>query len=190
MDDLERTTLKALRDFFLARTGEDLAIACAKLAKDGYDGTSLLRISAMDWESAEFTFNKLFVGPMALQAPPYASYYLEPEQQLMGESTLRVRRLYEMAGLVSPEIGRLPCDHLGVELDAALGILALAERTEAEEPRLLWQYFLHGHLEVWLPLFLHQARNAEAGHPAVDLVLMRLEAWLNKKLREEEGHDR
>jgi TorA maturation chaperone TorD len=187
MGNRKHNRLAALRDFFLARTGEDLAVACAGLAEDGGDGASLRQLGAMDWESAEFAFNKLFVGPMALQAPPYASYYLEPEQQLMGESTIRVRRLYEMVGLVSPLQGRLPCDHLGVELDATLGMLAMAERSEAEEPRLVWKYFLHEHLKVWLPRFLHQARNADAGHPAVDLALVSLEAWLNDQLREEEG---
>jgi TorA maturation chaperone TorD len=44
------------------------------------------------WEGAEFVFNRLFVDPAALQAPPYASYYLEPEQQLMGKSMLKDQR--------------------------------------------------------------------------------------------------
>jgi TorA maturation chaperone TorD len=189
MGNLKHNTLAALRDFFLARTGEELAVACAELAENGCDGRRIRQMEALDWESAEFAFNKLFVGPMALQAPPYASYYLDPEQRLMGESTIRVRRLYEMVGLISPLQGRLPCDHLGVELDASLGMLAMAERSGAEEPRVVWQYFLHEHLQVWLPLFLHQVRNADASHPAVDLALVKLEAWLNDQLRQEEGYD-
>lgn len=187
MNTKPNATLIVLRDFFLARTGDDLAAAYAGLAADGGAGSFPADPATVDWEVAEFTFNKLFVGPKALQAPPYASYYLEPEPQLMGQSTLRVRRLYEMAGLVSPLEGRLPCDHLGVELDAALGMLTMADRSETEEPRALWRYFRDAHLKAWAPLFLDKARQADAGHPAIDLALDRLEAWLDEQGTGEEG---
>jgi TorA maturation chaperone TorD len=188
--DTERTaTLRALRDFFMARGGEDLAAAHSALSKGNGGGATGRETAAIDWEAAEFAFNKLFVGPMALQAPPYASCYLEPEPQLMGQSTLQVRRLYEMAGMTSPLEGRLPCDHLGVELDAALGILAMAGRSGADEPRALWEYFLNEHLKRWLPLFLDRARKADAGHPAVDLALETLEAWLDEAGNGREGYD-
>ena len=189
METVNQTTLLALRNFFLARTGKDLAAACATLADPKVTIPGPGDSDDRYWEEAEFVFNRLFVGPMALQAPPYASYYLEPEPQLMGQSTLKVRRLYEMAGLVSSLQGFLPDDHLGVELDAALGLLALAERFDVEEPSALWRYFLHEHLASWVPRFLDQARNAETGHPAVDLALDRLEAWLNDQGTKEEGYD-
>ena len=189
MDNEKYTTLAGLRDFFLARTGKDLYAACAKLATDGGAEFVPGTLAAVDWDAAEFVFSKLFVGPQGLQAPPYASCYLEPEPQLMGNSTLGVRRLYEMAGLISPLQGHLPCDHLGVELDAALGMLTMAERSQADEPRALWRYFFNCHLKVWLPLFLDRARQADDGHPAVDLALNRLEAWLDEQEKGEEGYD-
>jgi putative dimethyl sulfoxide reductase chaperone len=189
MENETNATLAALRDFFLARTGKDICAACAKLAND--DGPEFFpgTLATVDWDAAEFVFNKLFVGPKGLQVPPYASCYLEPEPQLMGPSTLRVRRLYEMAGLISPLQGHLPGDHLGVELDAALGMLTMANRSTADEPRALWRYFLNDHLKVWLPLFLDRARQADDSHPVVDLALTRLEAWLDKQGKEEEGYD-
>lgn len=187
MENTKNDTLVALRDFFLARSREDLRAACLELAGSGDVEPSPRAWDEGDWDAAEFAFNKLFVGPAELRTPPYASCYLEPEPQLMGQSTLRVRRLYEMAGLVSPLHGQLPCDHLGVELDAALGILTLVERTAAEEPRALWRYFLEDHLAVWLPSFLARARGATAGHPAVDLALDRLEAWLDAQASAEKG---
>jgi TorA maturation chaperone TorD len=190
MENDNTATLAALRDFFLARTGADITAACARLAKDECRQPPDEITETMDGASAEFVFNKLFVGPGALQAPPYASYYLEPEPQLMGPSTLRVRRLYEMAGLVSPLQGHLPCDHLGVELDAALGMQTMAARSGAEEPCALWHYFLNEHLKVWLPAFLDRARRAEAAHPAVDLALERLAAWLGEQTNREEGYHR
>jgi TorA maturation chaperone TorD len=189
MENRKNSKLAGLRDFFLARTGKDLYAACAKLANDGGPEFFPGNLATVDWDAAEFVFNKLFVGPKRLQAPPYASYYLEPEPQLMGTSTLRVRRLYEMAGLISPLQGHLPCDHLGVELDAALGMLTMAERSLADEPRVLWRYFLDDHLKVWLPSFLDRARQADDGHPAVDLALNRLEAWLDEQGKGEEGYD-
>ena len=189
METENQATLLALRNFFLARTGKDLAAACVTLANHKVTLQDLTEFDDSYWEEAEFVFNKLFVGPMALLAPPYASYYLEPEPQLMGKSTLKVRRLYEMAGLVSSVQDFLPDDHLGVELDAALGFLTLAERFDVEEPRALWRYFLHEHLESWVPRFLDLARSAETGHPAVDLALDRLETWLEDQGTKQEGYD-
>jgi TorA maturation chaperone TorD len=189
MDTQRHAVLAALGRFFLARTGEEMARAYAGLCRDGDASGRAPDLEEVDWEAVEFAFNKLFVGPMALQASPYASSYLEPEPRLMGESTLTVRRIYEMAGLVSPLRGRLPEDHVGVELDAALAMLNLVERCDAEEPRCLWRYFFHEHLGVWLPMFLDRARNADAGHPVVDLALDRLDAWLEDQRNQQEGDD-
>ena len=189
MEMEKKAALVALRNFFLARTGQDLAEAYVALADGEEMSLDLPHMETINWEEAEFVFNRLFVGPMTLQAPPYASCYLEPEPQLMGASTLKVRRLYEMAGLVMPLQGRLPDDHLGVELDAALGFLTMAERFDVEEPRALWRYFLHEHLEAWVPLFLDRARRAKISHPAVELALDRLEAWLEDQGKEEEGYN-
>lgn len=186
MDTVQHATLAGLRDFFLSQTGDDLTAACALF---NTDKETARRLEDVDWEQAEFAFNKLFVGPMALQAPPYASYYLEPEPQLMGESTLKIRRLYSLAGLFSPLQGQLPEDHLGVELDAALGFRTLAGCLDETEPQALWQYFFHDHLKIWLPKFLNQARNADTGHPVVDLALDRLETWFNDQEDEQEGID-
>lgn len=185
MDPAQKRPLVQLRNFFLARSGEDLAEACTALARGSQAEPDM---AEMDWDQAEFTFNRLFVGPMALQAPPYASAYLETEPRLMGQTTIQVRRIYDMAGLGSPLQGRLPDDHIGVELDAALGLSAMARELEAEEPRALWAYFLHEHLGAWIPRFIERARRAEAGHPAVDLALDHLEEWLHRQhIKQEEG---
>jgi putative dimethyl sulfoxide reductase chaperone len=187
MENQNNATIMALRDFFLARSSKDLCAACTKLANAS--GLPAGTMASMDWDAAEFAFNKLFVGPKSLQAPPYASYYLEPEPQLMGQSTLKVRRLFEMAGLISPLQGHLPCDHLGIELDAALGMMAMAKDSKADEPQALWHYFLNYHLKAWLPLFLEQALQADDRHPAIDLALNRLDRWLNEQEKREEGYD-
>lgn len=188
MRGADQTTLSALSDFFLARTGSDLATAFAILAGDNASTNDTEDPEGIDWEAAEFVFNKLFVGPMAPQAPPYASCYLSAEPQLMGECTLKVRRLYEMTGLTSPLQGRIPDDHLGVELDAARLMLSMIAQFNMEEPRALWRFFLKEHLNTWVPQFLDRARKAESAHPAIDLALNKLEAWLNDQQRQPEGY--
>ena len=67
MELAEKTTLTLLRNFFLARSGTELALACMALAGDS---RVALQMGQTDWDEAEFAFNRLFVGPMALQAPP------------------------------------------------------------------------------------------------------------------------
>ncbi len=178
-------TLISLRDFFLAKDAAGLAAACAAMAngEGPMPGAGVNADPADYWEQAEFAFNRLFVGPMALEAPPYGSYYLEPEPQLMGKTTLQVRCVYEMAGLESPLQGHTPDDHLGVELDAALALKTMARETGREEPQALWRWFLHEHLAVWLPEFLDKARAAKTRHPAVDMALQRLGAWLDRERR-------
>lgn len=106
----------------------------------------------------------------------------------MGECTLKVRRLYEMTGLTSPLQGRIPDDHLGVELDAARLMLSMIAQFNMEEPRALWRFFLNEHLNTWVPQFLDRARKAESAHPAIDLALNNLEAWLNDQQRQPEGY--
>lgn len=170
-----RRTLARLRDFFLARSGRELASAWSAMAEE-LPGQ---RPGNTNGDDLEFAFNRLFVGPMALEAPPYASIYLSSEPRLMDDTTLKVRRIYEMAGLISPLQGQLPDDHIGVELDAALTLSALAEDVDAQEPRALWHYFLYDHLQRWLPGFIDKTRRAQAGHPAVDLALDHLETWLD-----------
>lgn len=60
---------------------------------------------------------RLFVGPFSLEAPPYGSFYLEPEKKVMGETTVAVRQYYREAGLVlDEEFTELP-DHMAVELE-------------------------------------------------------------------------
>lgn len=78
----DQTTLSALSDFFLARTGSDLATAFTILADNNASTDDTEDPERIDWEAAEFVFNKLFVGPMAPQAPPYASCYLSAELNL------------------------------------------------------------------------------------------------------------
>ena len=62
-------------------------------------------------------YARLFVGPFSLGAPPYGSFYLEPEKKVMGDSTLAVQEFYRQAGLsLDEDFPELP-DHMAVELE-------------------------------------------------------------------------
>jgi len=57
MENQNNATMVALRDFFLARSSKDLCAACTKLANA--TGLPAGTMASMDWEAAEFAFNKL-----------------------------------------------------------------------------------------------------------------------------------
>lgn len=170
--------LVALRDFFAARDGRAMAAACVMLAQADPDGAPADTTSA---DELEFAFNRLFVGPGKVAAPPYASVYLESDHRLMGEATRRVAAIYDALGLSSPLPGSLPEDHLALELDAVLAFRALDRSAPSAELAALWTYFLHDHLALWLPSFVAAVRQAGQAPPAIGHAVAALSAWLNEE---------
>lgn len=57
----------------------------------------------------------LFLGPFGASAQPYGSVYLEHSRQLMGESTMVVKKMYQDAGIGQEAEG--PPDHISLELE-------------------------------------------------------------------------
>lgn len=96
-------------------------------------------------QDLKYEFNRLFIGPGALLAPPYESCYRDPDRTLMGEYTLSVRSFYRQAGLKISRQNVEPDDFLAFELEFLLWLLQeptedkqrLAGRFLAEHP-LLW----------------------------------------------------
>src|SRR5690349_17543560 len=104
------TILQQLSRFFFASNTTEMMTSYGELAL-------LFPVPAVDdWSAVEFSFNRLFVGPRALLAPPYASIYLDGDNtRLMNESTMKIRQLYELVGLVSPWLNKIPDDHVALE---------------------------------------------------------------------------
>ncbi len=151
-----------LSRFFFAANAAELQSAYEGLASDG----APLPI-VTDWREVAFSFNRLFVGPRALQAPPYASLYLDGDDtRLMGASTSRIRQLYAMLGLASPWQDRIPDDHLALELDAlwqieqALATVASPQLHDARD-------YLIGRLRAWVPAFVGRIQAAPQVHPVI-----------------------
>lgn len=114
--------------------------------------------------NAEYT--RLFEGPGRWQVPPYGSAWAS-DGRLMGPETLAVRSAYLDWQVVPTEMGRLPDDHISLEL-AFLAFLGEQAGTDdaAERARALRAQaaFLREHLLSWLPRFAEEvARSAPDG---------------------------
>ena len=168
---------QALRDFFFSFDGREMAAAVSELGK-----VSSPAPDVTDWEAVEHDFNRLFVGPMALEAPPYASVYLDPEPLLMGRETMAVRQVYAELGLGSPDRNSLPEDHLALELDASAVMISALEEEQNPELAELWRVFLQDHLAGWIPGFIQRIQRTPDVHPVFAYVSDQLQAWLDAEL--------
>jgi putative dimethyl sulfoxide reductase chaperone len=154
--------LAALRDLFIARDGSEMQRALAGLAraKDEPEPPT-------GPDELEFAFNRLFVGPAEVSAPPYASIYLEDEPRLMGQATLDIRRFYHLIGLVSPWQGSVPDDHISLELDALLRLNQGLAASPNPELQALRAWLLEDHMARWVPGFVQRLTRARETHPAL-----------------------
>lgn len=59
---------------------------------------------------------RLFGGLGAPKAPPYESVYLSENQLLFQKQTLELKRIYESYGWSSTGNGKIPDDHIGIEI--------------------------------------------------------------------------
>ena len=82
-------------------------------------------------EQVKAEYNRFFIGPGDLTAPPWESIYLGNEGALFQKTTLEVRQAYRAFGLQPESYRRVPDDSLALEL-AFLG--TLAERARGGTP--------------------------------------------------------
>lgn len=127
-------------------------------------GESFLRYSE---EELTVEYAKLFVGPYEMKAPPYGSLYLDPGRKVMNDSTLKVQRMYEEAGLsLDEQVKELP-DHIRVEFEfiyyliyKEVEAIEKSEMTKALEFREKQKVFLERFLKPWVPVFCAQLRDS------------------------------
>ena len=104
--------------------------------------TSLHNVAEDEYESFKFSFNKLFVGPGKLKAPPYESSYRNKQGLIMQDETMAVRRAYLAQGLKLKKQNIEPDDHIALEME----FLAEMIRRNEEEA---FSRFLLEHAAVW-----------------------------------------
>lgn len=102
-------------------------------------------------------YQRLFVGPHHLEAPPWASVYLEQEGTLFGESTQALRTLLAGEGIRLSSGEHEPEDHIGL-LCWAAALLAEDGRTQA------LRRMLDNHLLNWAGTYFARLMHA-ARHP-------------------------
>ena len=169
-----QTLAQALRDFFSSTNAEALAAAATRFAP-----VEILPDS-INWQAEEYAFNRLFVGPQAVPAPPYASVYLEAEPRLMGNAAADMREMLQALGLAAPE-GQ-PDDFIACELEVWMMLTLLLRPERGDDLRahareaLAW--LVYEHMARWLPAFVERARKADASTPAIQAALRCLEYWL------------
>lgn len=151
------------------------------------------------WREVEYAFNRLFVGPMSVPAPPYASAWLENDPRLMGEAAMDVRALYHALGYAVPGEGAIPDDHVSFELDAALALSALLDadtatgghgagrsfdsRPPSDDPERrmaaedAWRWLVAEHMSAWVPRFVQRALAEPGVPPAIARGLALLLCW-------------
>ena len=158
----------------MARNGHELERAYG-LLKRHFPGAAPVVDS---WEDVEFIFNRLFAGPRALQAPPFASVYIDTQPLVMGKTTLQVRDMYACLGLESPWKNKLPDDHISLELDAALAMNHVAKQASPSEINDLRTRFM-AHMGAWVPQFVDRITKAPSNHPAISFAAGCLNDWIS-----------
>lgn len=104
-------------------------------------------------EQLPVLYSSLFLGPFAIQAPPYASVYLAGESAFNGLVQTEVRSYYLQGGFdLSPQAMEAP-DHISVELEFLYATLARFLQQEAVEALELACDFCRNHCQTWLPGF-------------------------------------
>ncbi len=176
--------LATLRDFFMSRDEPELREAYTNLLAQASHAPPSPLPETIDWEQTLFGFNRLFVGPKALPAPPFASAWLEPEPRLMGASTMEARHVYELLGLSAPLRNKLPDDHISLELDA-LQLLEGAYSIPDPETRAgldgIRRYFLKHHVLRWMPRFCEAVLARTDTPEAVYVATAALRHWLEHR---------
>ncbi|CCH48414.1 molecular chaperone TorD family protein [Pseudodesulfovibrio piezophilus] len=170
------TGITALRDFFFARDAADIRVASQSIASH----FQLTLDTGIDWNDVEYDFNRLFVGPAAVPAPPYASAY-QDRPTLMGEPALEVRHVYRCLNLSVPDQGATPDDFLPFELDAviafeALGTIGGGEGSDDVEALRFW--LVSEHMGEWVPEFIRATRRQDDVSAPVSMATSALEMWL------------
>ncbi len=115
-------------------------------------------------EALSVAYAKLFMGPFEIKAPPYASWYLEPEGRLMGPVSDFVAHAYAEVGLRLAPGPREASDHIVLELEYFYFLVFQEVQTDDLAWGVRQRSFWNDHLGLWLPR-LAQAISAANIHP-------------------------
>jgi len=128
-------------------------------SSDSAEGLELIKSYMADYSDDDFpavleNFNKLFIGPGHLFAPPWESVYKEKDKTIFGEATLEVRKRYRAGGIEINKLNKEPDDHIAYECAYLNVLLAKAASTDDnEEIRAEIADFIKTHPLSWVDEF-------------------------------------
>ncbi|WP_353614149.1 Tat proofreading chaperone DmsD [Mangrovibacter phragmitis] len=115
-----------------------------------------MRLAAPHLRKLDETWQRLFIGPDALPAPPWGSVWLDKENVLFGDSLLALRSWMQQLGIQHETNQNEPEDHIGTLLMLAAW-LAENGQEQATNELLAW------HILPWAPRFLNVLGESEPG---------------------------
>lgn len=170
--------LEALRDFYAATNAQELQAA----AQQAGQCVGIEIPPNTDWTAVEYEFNRFFVGPTTLLAPPFASAWSEDQRSLMGRATMEVRQVYHALGLAVQQEGSIPDDHLAFELEAVLAMKVMLEgQVGPSDLKTLYAWLVCEHLAHWVPPMLQAVREHAGPGSIVAMVTDILALWLDNE---------
>lgn len=160
---LRRDTVEPLLGLEAATAGPDDGIPLLQRAvRDASDWPAL--VHALNVE-----YTRLFEGPGAAPAPPYASFHLNAGR-LMGPETLAVRGAYLDSRVAHVRSGAIPDDHIAVELafmellsEDANAALRREDAPGCQRSLEAQASFVRAHLLPWVPRFCRCVADAAPG---------------------------
>lgn len=111
-------------------------------------------------------FRQLYIGPGAMQAPPWESVYRNEDHLLFDKHTLEVREFYARHGMEFIHKNEAPEDAMTIELEfmrilTERQLIALENNDPRAERLLVSEQltFLQRHLLIWAPRFAKLSRH-------------------------------
>ena len=158
----------------LEMTGEEPEALRALTTDAPVAWQSFINEMAREWEQAledrqklSVAYARLFLGPFEILAMPYASFYLEPNQRLMGDISIWVAEQYAEAGLKPGTGTREVPDHAALEWEFFYYLTHQYVNTQSTTWLEKRNSFLELHMRRWIPVFCNAIQKASI-HPFYD----------------------
>ncbi len=158
----------------LEMSGEEPETLRALAADAPVEWQAFINEMALEWERAlkdrqrlSVAYARLFLGPFEILAVPYASFYLEPNQRLMGNVSIWVADQYAEAGLKPGSGPREVPDHAALEWEFVYYLTYQYLNTQSTAWLEKRNKFLELHMQKWIPAFCAAIQKASI-HPFYD----------------------